>query len=143
MDPHWTGAQQPNPVAVLEHEARLSEVLLPVRRGVLVAEGVRDEATDLSMLGDVLLSIEGNCLLVPGNFGSGSIFAGDGNLGTYTSGARELMVGLKGPREASVPTHLALSTVLHQRVEELSSGVLHSSIAPGHVGHRLCLVHPL
>ena len=80
---------------------------------------------------------------MPRQLGAGQIRAKDSNMGAYTSRAKELMLGLKSSRESLVPIHLALSMELCQLVEQLSTGILRSSIAPGHVGHGLCLVHPL
>ena len=64
-------------------------------------------------------------------------------MGTHTSGAKELMVGLEGPRESFVPIHFALSMELCRLVEQLLAGVFRVSINCGHVGPGLCLVHPL
>ena len=63
----------------------------------------------LLLLGDKLLSIEGHSWLVPGELGAGQIPAENGKVGAYTTGARELMVGLKSPRESLLPLHLVLS----------------------------------
>ena len=76
------------------------------------------------------LSIEGHSWLVPGELGAGQVPAEDGNMGAYICGARELMIGLRGSRESLVPIDLALSMELRQLVEQVSTGVHHSSITP-------------
>ena len=59
------------------------------------------------------LSMEGHSGLVPRALGAGQILAEHGDMGTYTSGARELKIGLEGLGESLVPIHLALSMELH------------------------------
>ena len=98
---------------------------------------------ELLLLGNKLLSSEGHSRLVAGELAAGQIPAKDSNIGAYTSGARELMVGLKSPRETLVPNHLILSMELRQLVEQLPTGGLRSSITPGQVGYGLCLVYTL
>ena len=83
----------------------------------------------LLQLGDEVASIKGHSWLVPGDWGAGQIPAENSNMGAYTSGARELMVGLKSQKESLVPTHLILSMKLRKPVEQLPAGVLRSSIA--------------
>ena len=52
---------------------------------------------ELSLLGDKLLSIEGHSRLVPWELGAGQTPAEDG-IGTHTTGASELMIGMEGPK---------------------------------------------
>ena len=134
VDSHRMGAQQPNGIAVLVDGARLSVIFALIRCSVLSAEGVRDEAMGLCLFGDELLSIEGHSRLVPRELGAGYIPAEDGNIGSHTSGARVLMVGLEGPREPFVLIHFALSMELRQLVEQPLAGILRSCITLGQVG---------
>ena len=94
---------------------------------------------ELLLLGNKLLSIKGHSR----ELGASKIPSEDSDVGTHTSGAGELIVGLEGSRESLVPIQLALSMELRQLVKELSSCVLRSSMAPGHIGHTLYLVYTL
>ena len=110
---------------------------------MLSAEGVRDEVMKLLLLGNNLLTIEGHSRPMPRDLGAGQIPAEDGDMGNHTTGAKELMVALEGPRDTLASINFALPMALCQLVEELLSRVLRSLIALAEVGHMLCPVYPL